>query len=881
MAIGPGTQFGVYAVGEMLGKGGMGEVYKARDTKLDRTVAIKVLPAAVASDRELLARFEREAKTLASLNHTNIAHVYGLENFGGVMALVMEYVPGPTLRERLAKGRVPVKEAVAIARQIASALEAAHESGIIHRDLKPANVKLTDDGAVKLLDFGLAKSVAPSRAPTDETETMALQDTGTGVILGTAGYMAPEQVLGAGVDRRADVWAYGAVLYELLSGKRAFAGSTLAEVMAATLRAEVDWSALPGDTPGQVITILRRCLERDRTSRIRDIGDAWRLVEDRPVTAAAGRPWLWPAVAGVLAAGLAVAVWVGRPTGPSPSLRRLTVSLGDDANLATGVANAIAISRDGARIAYVTVGTNQIRRLVTRRLSEAEPRVLAATEHAANPFFSPDGEWIAFFAGGKLKKISVEGGLIVALCDADSKGAMGGSWGDDGNIIASLGSRLVRVPGNGGKPEPVSTLAPGESRHLWPYVLPGSKAALFFSNVEPYANSGSVEAIVFATGERKVIQRNAYFGRYLSSGHLLWLNSGTAYVAPFDPEKLELTGGARPMVEHVIFQDVNGGAQLDIAADGTLIYLEQGGVVRSTLQWLEADGRLQPILNTPGEYSYPVLSPDGKQMAYLQQTGANRDIWVHDLERDVSRRVTLTPDRNEYVFVWTPDGKSIIYSLGNQMQIVRADGSSEPVTIYEHANSMVFIHAISSDGRFLAFCVQGAKTANDLWTLPLEWKGGTAKAGEPKPFQASPFAEIHASFTPDSKWLAFSSDESGSNEVYVRSYPSGTGKIQISHSGGMQPFFDRGGKNVFYVANDGQPMVVSYEQLADSIRFSKPRAWTQRNFGLSTSLRRFAVAPDGKRIVVTLPEDTQVRRRANEVVFLENFTSQLRRSAAK
>ncbi|MBM3764459.1 MAG: hypothetical protein FJW32_03620, partial [Acidobacteria bacterium] len=476
---------------------------------------------------------------------------------------------------------------------------------------------------------------------------------------------------------------------------------------------------------------------------------------------------------------------------------------------------------------------------------------------------------------------SVEGGLIVALCDADSKGAMGGSWGDDGNIIASLGSRLVRVPGNGGKPEPVSTLAPGESRHLWPYVLPGSKAALFFSNVEPYANSGSVEAIVFATGERKVIQRNAYFGRYLSSGHLLWLNSGTAYVAPFDPEKLELTGGARPMVEHVIFQDVNGGAQLDIAADGTLIYLEQGGVVRSTLQWLEADGRLQPILNTPGEYSYPVLSPDGKQMAYLQQTGANRDIWVHDLERDVSRRVTLTPDRNEYVFVWTPDGKSIIYSLGNQMQIVRADGSSEPVTIYEHANSMVFIYAISSDGRFLAFCVQGAKTANDLWTLPLEWKGGTAKAGEPKPFQASPFAEIHASFTPDSKWLAFSSDESGSNEVYVRSYPSGTGKIQISHSGGMQPFFDRGGKNVFYVANDGQPMVVSYEQLADSIRFSKPRAWTQRNFGLSTSLRRFEVAPDGKRIVVTLPEDTQVRRRANEVVFLENFTSQLRRSAAK
>jgi len=881
MAIGPGTQFGVYAVGEMLGKGGMGEVYKARDTKLDRTVAIKVLPAAVASDRELLARFEREAKTLASLNHTNIAHVYGLENFGGVMALVMEYVPGPTLRERLAKGRVPVKEAVAIARQIASALEAAHESGIIHRDLKPANVKLTDDGAVKLLDFGLAKSVAPSRAPTDETETMALQDTGTGVILGTAGYMAPEQVLGAGVDRRADVWAYGAVLYELLSGKRAFAGSTVAEVMAATLRAEVDWSALPGDTPGQVITILRRCLERDRTSRIRDIGDAWRLVEDRPVAVAAGRRWLWPAVAGVLAAGLAAAVWVGRPTGPSPSLRRLTVSLGDDANLATGVANAIAISRDGARIAYVTVGTNQIRRLVTRRLSEAEPRVLAATEHAANPFFSPDGEWIAFFAGGKLKKISVEGGLIVALCDADSKGAMGGSWGDDGNIIASLGSRLVRVPGNGGKPEPVSTLAPGESRHLWPYVLPGSKAALFFSNVEPYADSGSVEAIVFATGERKVIQRSAYFGRYLSSGHLLWLNSGTAYVAPFDPEKLELTGGARPMVEHVIFQDVNGGAQLDIAADGTLIYLEQGGVVRSTLQWLEADGRLQPILNTPGEYSYPVLSPDGKQMAYLQQTGANRDIWVHDLERDVSRRVTLTPDRNEYVFVWTPDGKSIIYSLGNQMQIVRADGSSEPVTIYEHANSMVFIHAISSDGRFLAFCVQGAKTANDLWTLPLEWKGGTAKAGEPKPFQASPFAEIHASFTPDSKWLAFSSDESGSNEVYVRSFPSGAGKIQISHSGGMQPFFDRGGKDVFYVANDGQPMVVSYEQLADSIRFSKPRAWTQRNFGLSTSLRRFAVAPDGKRIVVTLPEDTQVRRRANEVVFLENFTSQLRRSAAK
>lgn len=881
MAIGPGTQFGVYAVGEMLGKGGMGEVYKARDTKLDRIVAIKVLPASVANDRELLARFEREAKTLASLNHSNIAHIYGLEDFGGVMALVMEYVPGPTLRERLNKGPVPVKEALGIARQIASALEAAHENGIIHRDLKPANVKLTAEGAVKLLDFGLAKSVAPSKAPTDETETMALQDTGTGVILGTAGYMAPEQVLGAMVDRRADVWAYGAVVYELLSGKRAFAGSTLAEVMAATLRAEVDWNALPRDTPGQVITILQRCLERDRNARIRDIGDAWRLVEDRPVARPSSRRWLWPAVAGALAAGLAVSIWLGRSTGSSPQFRRLTVSLGDDVDLGVGMANAIAISRDGTRIAYSSFGADRIRRLVTRRLSDAEPRVLAGTDQAANPFFSPDGEWIGFFSGGKLKKISSAGGSIVVLCDVAGLAAMSGSWGDDGNIIASFGSRLMRVPGSGGTPEPVTTLAQAETHHRWPVVLPGSKAALFFSNVEPYANSGSVEAIVFATGERKMIQHGGYDGRYLSSGHLLWFNSGTAYVAPFDPVKLKITGPTRPVIERVAVNDVLGSAQFAVSDEGTVIYVEQKGSPQSTLQWLEPDGKLQPILAKPGEYSFPVLSPDGKQLAYLQQVANNRDIWVHDLARDVSRRLTLTPDGNEYVFVWTPDSKSIIYSLGKQMRIVRADGSSEPETIFEHANSSVFIHAMSADGRFLAYCIQGVKTGNDLWTLPLEWTGGAVKAGEPKVFQATQFVEIHAGFTPDSKWLAFTSDESGVSEVYARSFPSAAGKVQISSNGGAQPYFAPGGRELFYVGGDGQPMIVSYEQSGDSIRFSKPRVWAQRRLGVNTSLRRFAVAPGGKRMVVSVPDETQLRRNFNEIVFLENFTSELRRSTAK
>ena len=418
----PGSRHGAYQIGELLGKGGMGEVFLARDTKLNRDVAVKALPESFARDPGLMARFEREARTLASLNHPNIAHLYGLENWDGAMAIVMELVPGSTLRDRIKQGPVPLEEALAIARQISAALEAAHDQGVIHRDLKPANVKITPEGVVKLLDFGLAKTAAEERPALDpdNSPTATMQATQTGVILGTAGYMAPEQVRGTHVDKRADIWAFGVVLYELLTGRKAFTGATATDLLAASLRADPDWTALPAGTPREIRRLLERCLERDRQKRLRDIGDAWLLPEETPIQERpASRPaWLWLALGFLLAAGGAAVFSIGRqPADPSPALRRFNVDLGGEIDLRSGRGPAVVLSADGARMAMVAGPRQGSRLLYTRRLDQAEPRLLAGTDDARVPFFSPDGRWIGFFAEGKLKKISVDGGPAVTLCD--------------------------------------------------------------------------------------------------------------------------------------------------------------------------------------------------------------------------------------------------------------------------------------------------------------------------------------------------------------------------------------------------------------------------------------------------------------------------------
>lgn len=890
MPLNPGSRHGVYQIGELLGKGGMGEVYQARDTKLDREVALKVLPESFARDPDVLARFEREAKTLASLNHPNIAHLYGLEESGGVLAIIMEFVPGPTLGERIKQGPVPVEEAIAIARQISDALEAAHDNGVIHRDLKPANVKITPDGVVKLLDFGLAKAIAEDRprGDSDHSPTLTMRATEAGMILGTAGYMAPEQVRGTHIDKRADIWAYGVVFYELLTGQRAFTGATATDILAASLRAELDWTALPANTPREVRRLLERCLERDRKKRLRDIGDAWLLSQEVAAAPAAEprrvwprRVWPWMALTGLLAAALAAALWF-EPR-PDPPLRRLNVALGSEVNLPLGRGPAAILSPDGARLAYLSSGKAETRRLYTRHLGQVESRALAGAEDADAPFFSPDGLWIGFFAGRKLKKISVEGGAPVTLCNTTADRPASGSWGEGELIVATLGGALVRVSASGGSPQPVTTLAPGEIQHRWPQLLPDGKAALFTSNTTAYADLGSIEAVTLATGERKVLQRNASFGRYVptgkKAGHLTWVYQGTVFAAPLDPHRLELTGPARPVLEEVTFADPNGGAQLDFAADGTLLYVPQRAPSLSTILWLEASGKTQPLLAKPGNYSYPVLSPDGRQLAFLQQAGGSRDIWIHELDRDVPRRITFTPD-SEYVLVWTPDRRWIIFSLGKQLRMVRADGSAEPLTIYE-SKSFVFLHAISADGRFLAFCEQGASTGNDLWTASLEGTPEQPKVVRPQPFQASPFVEIFAGFSPDGKWLAYASDESGVMEVYARPFPTGSGKYQISNGGGKMPLWSPNGRELFYRNEDEQISVVDYKSSGGSLAFSKPRVWSDRRIASGPSLRNFTLAPDGKRFAVVVSNEGPDMRRNNEVVFLENFSAGLRRRAPK
>jgi serine/threonine protein kinase len=565
-----GTKLGSYEVTGAIGAGGMGEVYQAHDTKLGRDVAIKVLPEAFAHDPERLSRFQREAKMLAALNHSNIATIHGLEQSSGTSYLVMELVPGETLAEQIERdGAVPIEEALAIAKQIAEALEAAHEKGIIHRDLKPANVKLTPEGKVKVLDFGLAKAFAGDGATEDPSNSPTLSRAATmkGVILGTAAYMSPEQARGKAVDKRTDIWAFGAVLYELLTGKPAFRGEDVTDILAAVVRAEPDWQALPAATPTQVRSLLRRCLQKDKTLRLQAAGDARIEIQEAiaapkdsgvaQATPASGSKLLL-AVAAALALLLVVAsgaLWrVTRPVEQSlRPLVRLDVDLGPDVSLGSSRGADTILSPDGTRIVFVSQG-----RLLIRRLDQPNATELAGTQGAFAPFFSPDGQWIAFFTPGRLQKISVEGGSPITLCNSGN--AAGGSWGEDGNIVAALNltQGLSRIPSAGGPPTPASDLQNGEFTHRWPQILPGGKAVLFTASSEPAFDLASIEVISLADGRTKTLVRGGTFGRYLPSGRLIYINRGTLFAVPFDLDHLEVRGTPVPVLDQVGYNAAQG-----------------------------------------------------------------------------------------------------------------------------------------------------------------------------------------------------------------------------------------------------------------------------------------------------------------------------------
>ena len=704
MALASGTRLGSFEVTAVLGVGGMGEVYRARDTRLKRDVALKILPQSFAADPERLARFQREAEVLASLNHPNIAQIYGLEQSEGINALVLELVEGPTLAEQLSHvGRVPpsigehgggpagfpIDEALAIARQIAEALEAAHEQGIVHRDLKPANIKVREDGTVKVLDFGLAKALGPSETGhyvhdryvpdrsvrlqpdlTDSpTSTSPALMTGIGTLLGTAAYMSPEQAKGRPADRRSDVWAFGCVLYELLTGRRTFEGEDVSDTLANVLKAQPDWSALPATVPSSIRRLLRRSLDKDRRRRLSDIGDARLEIDEAlsggdpdanglvPLSSAKGPTWQralpWM-LTGALAAGLLIvlSLWAPwRSAQPSAPVR-LESTLGVDASLANLQQGAsIALSPDGRMLAFVAQTTSTApSQLYVRRLDQLQATVLAGTEGAFGPFFSPDGQWIAFFASGKLKKVAVSGGAVVTLCDAPN--GRGGSWSEDGTITfrsnntGTDGGKLSRVPSAGGTPEPLTTPGEGELTHRFPQVLPGGHAVLYTADTIPGdAESSTIVAQPMPTGMPKILVRRGYYGRFVSSGHLLFVREGTLFAAPFDVERLELTGEPAPALEGVASSNTTGAAQLAVTANGTLVYMpgQSEGIAGAPIAWMDRRGKTTVLRTQTANWSNPAFSPDGQRLALDINDGKQTDVWVYEWARDTLSRLTFDP----------------------------------------------------------------------------------------------------------------------------------------------------------------------------------------------------------------------------------------------
>jgi len=868
-----------YRILEKIGQGGMGEVYRASDTKLHRDVAIKVLPEVFASDPERMVRFSREAQVLASLNHPNIAAIHGLEEADGRRALVMELVEGETLAERLARGALPLEEALGIARQIAEALEEAHERGIIHRDLKPANVKVTPAGIVKLLDFGLAKALEGEPGSSvvrdfSQSPTLAGMGTQAGMILGTAAYMSPEQARGQKADRRSDVWSFGVVLYELLTGKQAFAGETVSDVLASVLKADPEWSALPPELPAAAGQLVRRCLVRDPKQRLQSIGDARIAVAESlarpggpgatvelsaPAEPARGRRLLpWTLFAVTLAALLAsLGLRTLRPAAPASPLR-LAVAI-SDRPLDLSLGASTELSPDGTRLAYV-VGDDNARSLMVRGLDRLDAVQLAAGTGTVNipyhPFFSPDGEWIGFVTPSELRKIPATGGTAQTVCKVER--SRGASWSPDGTIVIapSPGSGLVRVPSAGGEAKPLTTLdkAKNEVTHRWPQVLPGGKAVLFTSHTKSRDfNEAALEVVMVASGERKLVHSGGSYGRYVPSGHLVYVNQTTMFAVPFDLKRLAVTGSPVPILQDLATSIPDGGGQFSFSGSGRLVYVTAENTVSTyPAVWVDRKGVATPLLAEPGSYANPRLSPDGRRLALTVLRDDNWDVWVYDLERGVPSRLTFD-DAAETEQIWSPDGRELVFSSDkggfDNLYRKRSDGSGEAERLTT-SDSAQWASSWSRDGH-VAITASNTGAGFDLQVMRL--------AGERKAemFLSTPFREADAAFSPDGHWLAYESNESGRLEVYVRPFPPGGGRWQVSDGGGAYPRWARSGRELFYRTDTGI-MSAPVEAVGDTLRVGKPSVVFQGAFrggttGLGVGGYSFAdydVAPDGRRFVM-------------------------------
>lgn len=854
MALTIGARLGAFEITGLVGAGGMGEVFRARDTRLGRDVAIKVLPDLFARDPERMSRFEREAQLLASMNHPHIASVYGVEETHGLRALVMELVDGPTLADRIAGGPLPIDEALPIARQIADALEAAHDRGIIHRDLKPANVKLTAAGAVKVLDFGLAKAVETTTPGGDlaHSPTMSV-GTKAGVILGTAAYMSPEQARGRLTDRRTDIWAFGCVLFEMLTARQAFAGESVTDLIAAIVKEEPDWSALPADVPHGVVRLLQRCLRKDAKQRLHDIGDARLELEEiiadpsagaRSARALTGRSDRRTVIAfGVLSGVLALlAAWLGfRGQAPAvvPSVVRFEIGTPPDVRLGPATWPAAVLSPDGTHIALTASRQGAPTELYVRSLDKLQLTALPGTKGATAPFFSADGRWIAFTADNKLKKIPREGGTALTICDADWGG---GTWSADDTIVytPNYSHGLWKVQGSGGAPQKLTDPDPakGELGHWWPELLPGGRHIVFTAFSTPIERS-RILLYSMDDGKTTEILEGAMYARYVPSGHLVYLRKESVAAAPFDVGKLQLTGREAPVLDNVSTYFTNGIGQISVAANGTLAFVSAESFdTDSEVVWVDAAGKISPALPMKRRFSDPRLSPDGRRLAITIEDG-QRDVWTYDFDRAVLGRVT-SGAASDFGPHWLPDGRSLVFASETPVfQIFRkapsAAAPDEPLVQHKYDTQPV---SISPDGKFLVYSQSDPQTRSDLWLMPLT---GERK---PQPLIASRFREDLADISPDGRWIAYASDESGRSDVYVQSFPAAEERVQVSDEAASEPRWSADGKRLFYAV--GNPLRIVAVPVAAGAAFSvgKPIVVFQGEF------TAFDVAPDGRVLVV-------------------------------
>jgi serine/threonine-protein kinase len=863
MALAAGSRLGPYEILAPIGAGGMGEVYRAADPRLHREVAIKVASA------QFSERTTREARTIAALNHPNICQLYDV----GPDYLVMELVEGPTLAERLKQGRIPVDEALEIARQIADALEAAHEKGIVHRDLKPGNIKMRPDGTVKVLDFGLAKTAETSSAGDPEhSPTVTLeQATRTGAVMGTAAYMAPEQARGKPVDRRADIWAFGVVLYEMFTGRRMFQGETVSDTLAAVLTREPEWNLVPPKTE----RLLRRCLEKDPKRRLRDIGDYRLLLDEAPLPAIASPrsslPWKISTAALAVVSIVALAYLLRAPHRPAPAMLRLSVDLGEDAAVSPRRGTSMALSPDGTQLVFITGQPLAQSRLAIRRLDQAKAVPLPGTEGAEAPFFSPDGKSIGFFADEKLKKVDASGGTPVTLCDAPSPRE--GSWGDDDHIVFASTSveGLSSVPATGGTPRLVTELdkSRGDWSHRYPQVLPGANAVLFTNSVNG-VGIGRIDVQPLKGGKPKTLVASGSYGRYLPGGYLVYYDRGVLFAVPMDLGRLAVSGSPVPVLEDVAFNPGTGAAEFTFSQTGLFAYTAapSDDQVRP-IGVMDEKGNVALLPVSKARYSHPRASPDGTRLAVNLRSRESPSVWIYEWG---SQRFYRFPFQNgdSNNAIWTPDGKYLAFfshaqTPGPGIYCMRADGTGAPVRLVEGTGLVG--NGFPSHGAQLLYEVQTGPHAG-LWLLPVDWRdSGSPKPGTPELIAGRP-AEGPTAVSPDGRWLAYLNPESGTPEVFVRAYPGPGGPWQISN-GGTNAFWSLTSREFFYRSvADSRVMVVPYSVSGDSFSPATPRAWNE------TRVDSFDLMADGKHVVI-IPAAGQ--KEPTHATFLLNFIDDLSR----